>query len=442
MSRSSTVPPPPLVYPRLRDTWKPPAKAILQLDKKHAFLPDASPAWKEALFNIDNLESRVSTAPRAQVLKNRYVYPPAHILLGPKFLQFLKIWGIIRSRWLGELFSSTADENDESSILPPSAKQWGLEFRSFALAWFTSEFKGPKPSEIGSREARGRRERGDGPSSSSRRDQRPYKSQGPYGSGSSHMDYRSESSQPRSRREEMGNRYEPYGARSRNERVESRPHYGGEEQRLGSQQSRSSKAQERRKATLAAVVKDSFKFLTIDPVPPPSLSYGQMKVFDERTEISKEVGMLLIWEVCERNFRAEFLILDRTLMAKEWAKDPARRQGEIWQVLGTSPTFPVTPDMVSIGGPTLEGYHDLTDEEHLLRDQRRRQLFAFRSIVSSWPKAEKYPGVMKEADPNGRHLFKKMQRDCFEFYCQAFFDAFGRAPTVPRYLPDYWRFVH
>ena len=316
------------------------------------------------------------------------------------------IWATICPRWQGELSSGSGSENPETSTLPPSAKHWGLEFRSIAKVWYDESFKRlvepPPDSHLSERSVRARTD-----------DYRPSSR------SSSHWHDRHTLSRPSTSQQESQGR------------LQTEPPVATKKGVSG----------KKRKARLEEETEKAFKFLDIEPIPPISLEYQKMPVYSQNEELSTTVARLLVWDVVEANWRADVILLDRALVPALWDTDPHRRQAqvEIFFPDGAyAPRFPLQDTMVSLGGPSFLGVKNHSAHENELMNERIEYLCAFQRLIRVWPGSHNSAKLQADPDTKDENGLILMQHACFKFYCQAFFDQFGRAPTVPRYLPDGW----
>ncbi|KAH6886608.1 hypothetical protein BKA70DRAFT_1071146, partial [Coprinopsis sp. MPI-PUGE-AT-0042] len=146
------------------------------------------------------------------------------------------------------------------------------------------------------------------------------------------------------------------------------------------------------------------------------------------TTIPPEMSSEIIWELCEVGFRLELRHIDQCLAPHLWkgsdrnARDEALRR-----------VFPLEAD----GSPSdyIPGVFPIADSGLASTEagESVRATLAFRLVVSDWPDC---PSTIKVAtiqpdEPSVTSLLNSVMR----FYCQTFFDCFGRPPVVPHRLP-------
>ena len=141
----------------------------------------------------------------------------------------------------------------------------------------------------------------------------------------------------------------------------------------------------------------------------------------------------IIWDLCEHNFRLEFLALDRCIWDRQRLSTVrAERREEMIRncfpqqslVLLNIPHY----DM----GLGAKGYED-----------RYEYVEAFREVLATWlgigaQTLRTMSAVRREGQRvSGAYPDEvyAVERVAYRFYCQTFFDYFGRAPTVPRMMP-------
>lgn len=142
----------------------------------------------------------------------------------------------------------------------------------------------------------------------------------------------------------------------------------------------------------------------------------------------------IIWDLCEHNFRLEFLALDRCIWARHrMSTSGAERREEMIRNC-----FP-QQSLVLLNLPR----NDIGLGAQMFED-RYEYVEAFREVLATWPGAgaqtlrtmsavRREGGRVSEAYRDEVHA---VERVAYRFYCQTFFDYFGRAPTVPHVLPS------
>jgi hypothetical protein len=138
------------------------------------------------------------------------------------------------------------------------------------------------------------------------------------------------------------------------------------------------------------------------------------------TRIAREVA----WELSEVAFRVELAELDLKLVPSMGRHDLCKREDLLQKVFpGSRYTMPDMPPPLK--GLGASGVWD-----------RLESLEALRELVSRWPKCpqnlltpSQFVGQLRELD------LEEFEQRLACFYCQAFFDMFGRAPALPRRFP-------
>ncbi|XP_006460513.1 hypothetical protein AGABI2DRAFT_68342 [Agaricus bisporus var. bisporus H97] len=140
----------------------------------------------------------------------------------------------------------------------------------------------------------------------------------------------------------------------------------------------------------------------------------------------------LIWDTEEHNFRAELITLDRLIMQCMWATDEgnkirSKKLDAMWPDGGVS--------IISLPNESI----GVAAEDWI---KRCPFVEAFQNIVMDWP--GDVPRLLTQhsfsSNVNGqvywhRLMMEKVERLAAGHYCQAFFDHFGRAPSIPRIFP-------
>jgi hypothetical protein len=142
----------------------------------------------------------------------------------------------------------------------------------------------------------------------------------------------------------------------------------------------------------------------------------------------------VIWELYETNFRFELLFLDRTLAASHWPSDgdhnsvvaAAQRDLEVRKVFARDGDEEASYILSRI--PSRDG--GLASPSW---KERNVCFIALHHLMKSW---EGCPQSLVAFTPTSREQSAQdLERMTTQFYCQAFFDTFGRAPICPRRLP-------
>ncbi|KAH7905167.1 hypothetical protein BJ138DRAFT_1118719 [Hygrophoropsis aurantiaca] len=132
----------------------------------------------------------------------------------------------------------------------------------------------------------------------------------------------------------------------------------------------------------------------------------------------------IIWELYEHSFRFELLALDRAMAPQIWAQSSAKHEDTVLDV------FPDhTLVMFSAPFPSVNTGLASTSFSALLPF-----LEAFRSLLTAWPQ---FPATLTHPlapDTDMGRIFL-VKNNVVQFYCQCFFNVFGRPPVVPHALP-------
>jgi hypothetical protein len=198
------------------------------------------------------------------------------------------------------------------------------------------------------------------------------------------------------------------------------------------------KADEKRKERVAAEAGESFSFLRAQShIPANVLISGFLIQQDNKLVITPTAACLLLWDLCQCHAHSEFVILDR-VCRPDLAGSLARTR-LVTSVFAQSrqfPTLPPTDVQVDLGGPMLYQAQEL---ENGLRTNRLACLRSFREVLKAWPRAKEFQHIVNAVDWGNTQQYEQMQFECYFFYCRTFYETFGRAPTLPRYLPDGWQ---
>ena len=135
-------------------------------------------------------------------------------------------------------------------------------------------------------------------------------------------------------------------------------------------------------------------------------------------------GQVLIWELCELNFRWELQALDRRL-----SKDVTRRLHRQELLMRC---FAVRHNCItSIHSPlAASGLAAKTFRE------RHPFLQAFWGLMNDWPLAKPSTWFDRPLSPVECPASDRWERDLVTFYVQTFYDHFGRPAVLPRTLVE------
>ncbi|KDR65452.1 hypothetical protein GALMADRAFT_81847 [Galerina marginata CBS 339.88] len=140
----------------------------------------------------------------------------------------------------------------------------------------------------------------------------------------------------------------------------------------------------------------------------------------------------VVWDLGEHNFRLELLTLDQCVIPRDAMTDSERAERDDMVYACFPNKFPVTQDF-----PTKDEGLGAAHWE-----SRKSYVEAFALLLAVWPGRE--GGRLKFLCQRGQALGSRsllvreqiegLEKVAFPFYCQTFFEYFGRAPTIPRYL--------
>lgn len=152
-----------------------------------------------------------------------------------------------------------------------------------------------------------------------------------------------------------------------------------------------------------------------------------------RLNISASTMKEIIWDLSEHNFRFELLALDRCVVPRDDMTDVELFQRDA-MVRACLPghTF------VSVDWPLMD--EGLGAREPV---ERAECLEAFRKLLATWPGRDgiqlKVMRVLVMDTPALRQATPEsilaVEKVAYPFYCQTFFNYFGRAPSIPHQLP-------
>jgi hypothetical protein len=150
--------------------------------------------------------------------------------------------------------------------------------------------------------------------------------------------------------------------------------------------------------------------------------------FTVRNSVSKEI----IWELFNQNFALELLALDRVIFPRDSMTDEEAMEGDA----KVSACFP-DGILVGMAFPTVDqGLGALRWRDRI------EYVEAFRLLLSTWKGEMVSEGValqlgglaLVESTATEQRV-EALEMVAYAFYCQTFFDHFGRAPCIPCRLP-------
>jgi hypothetical protein len=165
-----------------------------------------------------------------------------------------------------------------------------------------------------------------------------------------------------------------------------------------------------------------------------ALQVKQHSIVDLDPNVIQEI----IWELFEHNFRYELLLLDMVAARSQW-HDPEHYQGRPYAAVARRETirevFGDDGKFILWGDP-FPTYNTGFQAETM--DARKPYLERLRKVMLAWPETPSvldysfYPNPDKEAE---KYSPQVLERRVIVFYCQTFFDYFGRPPIVPHRIP-------
>lgn len=142
---------------------------------------------------------------------------------------------------------------------------------------------------------------------------------------------------------------------------------------------------------------------------------------------------LAVWDLHEHNFRAEIMSLDRCIMSHVWRTPQGR-------IVREQKLRAVFYGEVSLMAAAPVGFQSIASQ-----NPRDRCIYveAFRLVLADWPGDVPVclSALQFRRSANGKEdewdlgIMQAVEKMAFAFYCQTFFDYFGRAPTVPHTMP-------
>lgn len=191
-------------------------------------------------------------------------------------------------------------------------------------------------------------------------------------------------------------------------------------------------------------VEDSFSFINAltDHLPRAVEYNGAGFIKDEELVADGDIVMLMMWELEELNFRSEVVITDRILAEGQWNRDENERNNLVLRMFPEKRLRPRVP-FVSFS-ESFGAVHSETEAQALLEtDTFNSRWSPFWVVLKDWKGSERWDifrqnnglPIVDDQPPTDRYSCSVIAEDCAQFYCQAFFDMFGRAPVTPRAFP-------
>jgi hypothetical protein len=145
---------------------------------------------------------------------------------------------------------------------------------------------------------------------------------------------------------------------------------------------------------------------------------------EDFTHLEPQVLSEILWDLYEHNWRLDLLTLDRIVKPSLWRGEQAHNQDVLIKSLFHNQSYLVTDFPQSDIGISASSWKD-----------RSPYINNFRQILSSWPSWSRLPQRVRERKLVTLEDVNVVERGLADFYCQTFFDHFGRAPITPHRFP-------
>jgi hypothetical protein len=150
---------------------------------------------------------------------------------------------------------------------------------------------------------------------------------------------------------------------------------------------------------------------------------------DHIVALDRNIVREIIWELFEHNFRFELRALDMIAAPSHWsnAKSAVERLEEVRQIFGEGPSgkFVIWNDPFPRYNEGLQGID--IGMRTLPMERLRRLMLSWPNVPQSFTTATFMRGMPLEME--------RLEYAVILFYCQSFFDFFGRPPIVPHRIP-------
>lgn len=158
----------------------------------------------------------------------------------------------------------------------------------------------------------------------------------------------------------------------------------------------------------------------------PSNEYVTQASWGEHVIMCGKVALLdptilreIVWDLCEHNFRADLLALDRLLAPAKWGSDYVSRDELLKSVFADGESYICTSVPSEARGIASSDWRE-----------RREFIGKLALVMGSWPSAPADIGHYDEASRT-EVSFARIERIVALFFCQTIFDQFGRPAIVP-----------
>ncbi|EKM74122.1 hypothetical protein AGABI1DRAFT_48580 [Agaricus bisporus var. burnettii JB137-S8] len=180
----------------------------------------------------------------------------------------------------------------------------------------------------------------------------------------------------------------------------------------------------RRNARSRETAKEIFSIRTPKKGDVELLTWNDRVVWRRGQEVDFQVWdrQLVAWDVQKHNFQLELINLDRCLLADSWRSTDGAilREKKLRSVFVNEALLTVDLPRHSFGISSGSW------------EERRPYVEAFRNAVVDWPNV---PQELLTIANNNQIDVERAESLVASFYCQTFFDYFGRAPCVPHLFP-------
>ena len=374
--------------------------------ESHRWMPEMLPAWSKALSLIDKNPERVNgggIGKEALQTMNGYAYPPPSIFCGSEHGAFLLLtWLHFRPTWMGALKVGQHALTNRSAPKADTWKRglWDLLVKCGFKRYIPDKPRGP-----------GGGKRSAGVSVGAAVVLPPLR-----------IGFSSLPPRPTTTVVEKANT--PVRGKTSVALPEHSTSHAEIKQVKGKKG-----AEARRTAKRTERAKEAFDSITtnLKEVNDREIFYGHVLAWgNEKSYLDIHgISNLAMWELCELNFRADVVVLDRMLLPDLWTRGDGRdRMTTISELFSLGQLTPNLPFMSFNSGHLG---HDRGVEPDMDRD---RVWTLWGKIVGQWP-----------CPPGHKELTKDMTREEIAItlngrFIQCFFDFFGRCPSIPRILPE------
>ena len=148
---------------------------------------------------------------------------------------------------------------------------------------------------------------------------------------------------------------------------------------------------------------------------------GRWLMQEDIAHLEPGIIVEILWDLYKHNWRLELVSLDRVVVPSMWLPREAQNQDALLKSLFHNNDYLVSQFLNSNHGLTAMVWKDWVP-----------YLKIFHKIMLSWPGFPLSGNSLKLTSPAEVTFIKKFLAN---FYCQTFFDFFGRAPITPHRLP-------